>query len=640
MGSVNKVFVALFLLLLLPLSSALEYDGEKVYVNESQVYISAEPHTITKSGYVDFEVMKENYTGNITVLLGFNNSIISPISIQYYEPHNITTNDEFTCSDNFTINTNDSTFRCEDNFGNLIFEANYDSVNQTTKTAYLSTTYSYDWKTIENTQKINYSYDNKYYWDYVTNIPIIAGETKKLRAYFKSPQVPIGSTFEETYPDFDGKYDVAVMPSSYTIDNNGLEQANNNSEFYVLDPTVSFQGNLEAYFNFNNNVNDSSGNGYHGELLGGATYTNNSIIGSAVEFILGADKVRMGTDGSLDFGLVNDDFTVAGWFKFDDVNAGFNQQLFGHRQVDLLGWFLSKDAGTTNLRWQFANGGTPRFTRATANITSGTYHFIVATANKSGDGLGRLYIDGVEVSSYLQQDNMAIAWTSNVRMHVGGKSYTSGDNMDGSADEVSVWNKALSLAEIQELYNGGLGNDPTAAACTEDWVCNGYDSGICLINDTNTASCNSVIDNNACGTNYTGDYTEFTNQTTACDFCTPSFSCGAYGACSLEENTTFTYTRECIGATDDNSCFSQTGLGSDQYAGNLSEFEDQVCQPSDTIAINNASIIMLALVPLMFVLAAFGATKFGNKLLEKGRVRTAAGFTIGFILLVLLLALI
>lgn len=45
-------------------------------------------------------------------------------------------------------------------------------------------------------------------------------------------------------------------------------------------------------------------------------------------------------------------------------------------------------------------------------------------------------------------------------------------------------------------------------SCVNTWNCNGYSS--CLIN--NTQNCNSTIDLNSCGNNYTGDYSEFTPQ--------------------------------------------------------------------------------------------------------------------------------
>lgn len=48
---------------------------------------------------------------------------------------------------------------------------------------------------------------------------------------------------------------------------------------------------------------------------------------------------------------------------------------------------------------------------------------------------------------------------------------------------------------------------PATPACTEDWSCTGYEN--CLA-PASTADCNSVLDLNTCGTEYTGNYSEFT----------------------------------------------------------------------------------------------------------------------------------
>jgi hypothetical protein len=105
----------------------------------------------------------------------------------------------------------------------------------------------------------------------------------------------------------------------------------------------------------------------------------------------------------------------------------------------------------------------------------------------------------------------------------------------------------------------------TFTPCSPDWVCSGYDS--CLINDTQV--CNAVTDNNTCGVSYTGDYSEFSAQ--SCDYCTPSWICDGYAACAPNDE------QACNSTIDANGCYAITNLTSDQYSGNLSEFNATVC---------------------------------------------------------------
>jgi hypothetical protein len=102
-------------------------------------------------------------------------------------------------------------------------------------------------------------------------------------------------------------------------------------------------------------------------------------------------------------------------------------------------------------------------------------------------------------------------------------------------------------------------------SCVPDWSCSGY--GNCLSNDTQP--CNATIDNNQCGGSYAGNFSEFQPQ--VCDFCMPNWNCSGYGNC-LQNNTQI-----CNTTADLNNCYAQTNLSSDQYTGNFSEFQSQVC---------------------------------------------------------------
>lgn len=124
-------------------------------------------------------------------------------------------------------------------------------------------------------------------------------------------------------------------------------------------------------------------------------------------------------------------------------------------------------------------------------------------------------------------------------------------------------------------------------SCIPDWVCDGY--AACAINDTE--SCNSVTDNNACGDSYTGDYSEFAEQ--SCDYCTPSWECTNYTACAAE-------IIECTAVNDTNACYAATGLPSDDYSGDMSEF-DQSCAVTASEQYDETLSILTWLVGFVFL---------------------------------------
>lgn len=53
-------------------------DGDKVYIDDDYVYLSAEPHTIIESGDVEFNLISKQYSGDIDVVLGINNTLMRP----------------------------------------------------------------------------------------------------------------------------------------------------------------------------------------------------------------------------------------------------------------------------------------------------------------------------------------------------------------------------------------------------------------------------------------------------------------------------------------------------------------------------------------------------------------------------------
>jgi hypothetical protein len=99
-------------------------------------------------------------------------------------------------------------------------------------------------------------------------------------------------------------------------------------------------------------------------------------------------------------------------------------------------------------------------------------------------------------------------------------------------------------------------------SCTPNWSCDLW--GDCSTNDTRT--CYEAIDNNSCGDNYTGNYSEFGTQ--ACDYCTPSWHCT-----KLQNICPPSHIKFCITVADSNNCYPQTGLPSDEFDGNYTPYE-------------------------------------------------------------------
>jgi len=188
---------------------------------------------------------------------------------------------------------------------------------------------------------------------------------------------------------------------------------------------------------------------YYGGLLGNEVPVNQTsgVLGYASSY----------EDDSYNTGLMapafapwntSGDFTISGWFKFTanmyGGQAPFN--IGNNVAIGVLPYTLSVNF------WVRTNG-TPNYFQIDAPVDSvveNTWTHVVAV--RSGSTL-KLYLNGSLAASGTTTDTFILE--SNPDVHVGCAPY--GYPMLGALDEFGLWQRALSDAEIGQLYNYGSG---------------------------------------------------------------------------------------------------------------------------------------------------------------------------------------
>lgn len=226
-------------------------DGDTVYIDDENIYLGTTPHTIYGDGWVTSNIVTKSFTGNLNVAHGFNTSAIRPTKAELYDPHlvNYVTNHRAwfynVSSINLTLDAPDYGNKYNEFKRKITYQKcnSYDEmstacnewIDETVVVAFDSyndsdaSNYTVYWHTdrtrIENYrdishlfQSVDYTYDGKNKWYYVTNIPFIAGEMRSVRTYIK-----VNGAGD--------KYDVAVWPSHMSI-----SEAIATGHFYLLDP--------------------------------------------------------------------------------------------------------------------------------------------------------------------------------------------------------------------------------------------------------------------------------------------------------------------------------------------------------------------------------------------------------------------
>jgi hypothetical protein len=204
---------------------------------------------------------------------------------------------------------------------------------------------------------------------------------------------------------------------------------------------------LQALYTFDSNGNDSSGNGRNLNLIGSPGFAAGQF-GQALDLHGNASQYasRSVNDSAFDFGSNN--FTIQLWVNFNTV---------GHVQT-----LIEKFANQTGPGWTvttaFAGTKYQFYSNAILNSnfspTAGVWHDILV--ERSGSSFG-LYVDGSMAASTVYSNALD---SSSLPLLIGRRN--SGDgrdfSVDGRIDDVAIWNRALTTAEITTLWNGGAGS--------------------------------------------------------------------------------------------------------------------------------------------------------------------------------------
>lgn len=205
---------------------------------------------------------------------------------------------------------------------------------------------------------------------------------------------------------------------------------------------------LIAYYPFNGNATDESGNGHDGTVTGAAlTADRFGNPNSAYHFDGDSDVISIADHA--DFTVSN--VSICAWIKTQDksdhkhITSCYNTSYY----ADWYNLALTKDTGTA--RWAADPGGnvTVPVAIGTTDLADNSWHFIVAVRDTAGGQL-YAYVDGVLQSS--AADIYGGLLNPSADFWIGGRASNSSLSFNGDIDDVRIYNRVLTGAEIEELY--------------------------------------------------------------------------------------------------------------------------------------------------------------------------------------------
>ncbi|MBK9285135.1 MAG: T9SS type A sorting domain-containing protein [Sphingobacteriaceae bacterium] len=215
---------------------------------------------------------------------------------------------------------------------------------------------------------------------------------------------------------------------------------------------------LVAWYPFDGNTLDMSGNGNHCAAFNGPTLKPDRFNNAASSFSL--DGVNDYINSTLNFFNSSEPHTISMWWKTGDytkasqtfysINPFFQEGvLFNHApngSNQKITYMLGTGAGTFDI-----NNSSVGFT-VVPNFTT-WHHLLVIRTNTEW----RFYSDGVLSHTFTS----APTGTLIANMRFGAENngvFGGGKNFKGQLDDIAIWNRVLDSCEIWKVYNASAGN--------------------------------------------------------------------------------------------------------------------------------------------------------------------------------------
>jgi len=233
---------------------------------------------------------------------------------------------------------------------------------------------------------------------------------------------------------------------------------------------------LAGWWPFNANANDASGNARHLQISGTSAFTLDRNNANNASIYLDGNNSYLSNSSS--FFNASNDHSINLWVNFLSYTSsgatGTDRGLFNTfphplHAVEAWSYNSSQTSGSNNSAGYVGNSVvwnlTPTFSYA-MQLPINTWK--MWTMVKSGANY-KVYLDGILVNQFTHNGNV---YTSNTGVMFGamcGGPIWPDWEINGKIDDIGIWNRALTPAEVQTLYfgcNDTLAQNPTSATAT------------------------------------------------------------------------------------------------------------------------------------------------------------------------------
>ncbi|WP_436491534.1 LamG domain-containing protein [Chitinophaga sp. ARDCPP14] len=198
-------------------------------------------------------------------------------------------------------------------------------------------------------------------------------------------------------------------------------------------------------------ANDVTGNGHNGTSFS-TTFTTDRFGSSKGAYYFNGTSSYISVDDKTDIKLLNTNYTFSAWVKLDNYESSWGSSIIAKRNGSSNGyaWSITGLLTTPGLV-SLGTGGGSFNAYGTKVVTTGSWHMVSTTYNYATQQLS-IYVDGI-------LDNITnaappISSTTN-KLYIGRDeiSLPTGYFIKGALDDIRIYRRSLTAAEILALYN-------------------------------------------------------------------------------------------------------------------------------------------------------------------------------------------
>lgn len=215
---------------------------------------------------------------------------------------------------------------------------------------------------------------------------------------------------------------------------------------YGLSAQVNLDSGLVAYWPFNGNANDESGNGFNGALQGGVTLTEDRFGNPESAYAFN------GIDGRIDYPLLwgggssPDSLTMSAWFNYAETEA--EGKIIYHGWTGEFQLLAIGDTVATAVHlpsgWYFAH----------TMIVPNTWYLLIGTWKK-GEKINLYLNSELQDTTSVPDESLGIQ-ASLYFPSIGSYNQSGGYFFNGIIDDIRIYNRVLTQDEIDSLYIEGV----------------------------------------------------------------------------------------------------------------------------------------------------------------------------------------